>query len=461
MIGSSSSRADCQGKMDGTLRYTADIPYEGMLHGVIVRAPLAHGRIKAITRGPGVDWSRIVYATAADIPGQKNVQMISADMPFLAADEVLYRGEPVALIAAPTLAEAEAARRAVTVEMEALPAILTLEELVRAHQQGGQELYPLSRWTINKEDAAAALAQAEVVLEDCYTTPHQEQAYLEPNAMTAIPEEKGRMRVEGSCQCPVLCGPGGGRHAATPTSSTCTCAASPWAAPSAARRTSPASSAGTPRCWPTSAASRCGWRSRRVEDLATTPKRHPSWVRIRAGARRDGTLCGVEIEIVFDGGAYVTMSPVVLSRGAIHAAGAYFWPAVSIDAVAYRSNTPPSGAFRGFGVPQTIFAIESHIDRLARACGVDPLRLPRAKPPPGGAHHRHLPDPPREREHPGGARGDRCRQQTSRTNIKEGVTPTAPPETAWPGGSVWRCSGTAAGSRAAERPRSPPAWPSI
>ncbi|MFH1131512.1 MAG: molybdopterin cofactor-binding domain-containing protein, partial [Pseudomonadota bacterium] len=110
----------------------------------------------------------------------------------------------------------------------------------------------------------------------------------------------------------------------------------------------------------------------RAEDIAYTTKRHPSWIRIKAGARKDGCLCGVEIEIVFDGGAYATMSPVVLSRGAIHASGAYNWPNAKIEAVAYRTNTPPNGAFRGFGVPQTIFAIESHMDRLAKACGMEP-----------------------------------------------------------------------------------------
>ncbi len=371
MIGSSSTRTDCQGKMDGTLRYTADIPYEGMLHGVIVRAPLAHGRLKAITRGPGVDWSRVVFATAADIPGQKNVQMISADMPFLATDEVLYRGEPVALIAAPTLAEAEAARRAVTVEMEALPVILTLEEQVRAHQEHPEELFQLAHQTINKEDAAAALAQADIILEDCYTTPHQEQAYLEPNVMTAIPEAQGRMRVEGSCQCPYYVAPAVAAMLGTDLKHLHVRGITMGGA-FGGKEDFPSQLGGHAALLAHLSGKPVRMALSRAEDMATTPKRHPSWVRIRAGAKHDGTLCGVEIDIVFDGGAYVTMSPVVLSRGAIHAAGAYTWPAVAVNAVAYRSNTPPSGAFRGFGVPQTIFAIESHMDQLARACNMTP-----------------------------------------------------------------------------------------
>ena len=122
MIGSSQPRPDAQAKIDGTLRYAADVSYPEMLHGAIVRAPLAHGRLRAIRRDPAFEWSGVVFATAEDIPGKRFVQMIAADVPFLAWDEVLYKGEPVALVAAETPERAEAARRAVSVEMEALPA---------------------------------------------------------------------------------------------------------------------------------------------------------------------------------------------------------------------------------------------------------------------------------------------------------------------------------------------------
>jgi CO/xanthine dehydrogenase Mo-binding subunit len=115
----------------------------------------------------------------------------------------------------------------------------------------------------------------------------------------------------------------------------------------------------------------------RTEDIRATTKRHPSVVRHRTGVRRDGTIVGAEIDIVFDGGAYTTLSPVVLSRGILHASGAYRMPAASIRGRAVATNTPPNGAFRGFGAPQTIFAMERQIDRIAAVLGLDPLEVRR------------------------------------------------------------------------------------
>ena len=115
----------------------------------------------------------------------------------------------------------------------------------------------------------------------------------------------------------------------------------------------------------------------RLEDIAATTKRHPARIHVRTGHRRDGTLLATDVDVVMDGGAYVTLSPVVLSRGALHAGGAYRCPNVRIRARCVATNTPPSGAFRGFGVPQTVFAIESHMDRVAAPLKLDPLALRR------------------------------------------------------------------------------------
>lgn len=371
MIGQSQTRTDAHGKLAGSTRYTADRSYPGMLHGVTVRAPLAHGKLKAIVRDPGFDWSRVVFATAESIPGNRFVHMIADDMPFLAWDEVRYKGEPVALCAAESLELAEAARRAVRVEMEPLPAILTLEEQVARHRAGGEGLEELSRWSFGRGDLARALVGAEVVLEDCYTTPHQEQAYLETNAVIAVPEAAGRMRVEGSLQCPYYVAPAVAGMLGTDLDHLHALAL-PMGGAFGGKEDYPSLLAGHAALLARLSGRPVRMVLGRTEDMANTTKRHPSWIRVRAGARKDGSLAGVELEILFDGGAYVTMSPVVLSRGAIHAPGPYAWPAARIEAVAYRSHTPPNGAFRGFGVPQTIFAIESHIDRLARACGLEP-----------------------------------------------------------------------------------------
>jgi len=113
----------------------------------------------------------------------------------------------------------------------------------------------------------------------------------------------------------------------------------------------------------------------RMEDMAATTKRHPSRTRHRTAVGKDGKILGGEIEFTIDGGAYLTLSPVVLSRGAIHAGGPYYWPSVRIHAKAVATNAPPHGAFRGFGAPQSLFAMERHMDRIARAVGLSPVEI--------------------------------------------------------------------------------------
>jgi CO/xanthine dehydrogenase Mo-binding subunit len=115
----------------------------------------------------------------------------------------------------------------------------------------------------------------------------------------------------------------------------------------------------------------------RAEDMAATTKRHPSRTRHRTAVSRDGKLLAAEIEIIIDGGAYATLSATVCSRATIHAAGPYQWPAVRVRSYAVATNTPPSGAFRGFGAPQSLFAMERHMDKIARAVGVTAEELRR------------------------------------------------------------------------------------
>jgi CO/xanthine dehydrogenase Mo-binding subunit len=115
----------------------------------------------------------------------------------------------------------------------------------------------------------------------------------------------------------------------------------------------------------------------RMEDMAATTKRHPSRTRHRTAVSRDGKILGGEIDFTIDGGAYATLSSVVLSRGAIHAGGAYYWPNVRIRAKAVATNAPPHGAFRGFGAPQSLFAMERHMDRIAQTVGLSPVEIRR------------------------------------------------------------------------------------
>ncbi|MBW2735698.1 MAG: xanthine dehydrogenase family protein [Deltaproteobacteria bacterium] len=371
MIGDNKRRKDAHDKMDGSLRYTADVDYPGLWHAATVRAPLAHGRLRGIRQGGNIDWSKLIFATAADIPGTKNVRMIAQDMPFLADDLVRYKGEPVAVVAAPTRAEAQMACRAVEVEMEPLEAILTLDEIVAKHQRGDPDLEVLSQWSFGHGDVEAALESADIVVEGAYTTPHQEQAYLETNAMTAIPEDDGGVCVEGSLQCPYYVAPAVAAMLDVGLDKLHV-RALPMGGAFGGKEDFPSVLGGHVALLAQKAGRPVRIVLDRSEDIAYSTKRHPAWMHIRTGAAKDGTLIAADIDIVFDGGAYATMSPVVLSRGAIHAPGPYRWPVVQVRAVAYRTHTPPNGAFRGFGVPQTAYAIESHMDRLAQVCEVEP-----------------------------------------------------------------------------------------
>jgi len=115
----------------------------------------------------------------------------------------------------------------------------------------------------------------------------------------------------------------------------------------------------------------------RMEDMVATTKRHPSRTRHRTAVSKDGQILGGEIEFTIDGGAYATLSSVVLSRGTIHAGGPYYWPSVRIRAKAVATNTPPHGAFRGFGAPQSLFAMERHMDHIAQVAGISPVEVRR------------------------------------------------------------------------------------
>jgi CO/xanthine dehydrogenase Mo-binding subunit len=113
----------------------------------------------------------------------------------------------------------------------------------------------------------------------------------------------------------------------------------------------------------------------RLEDMVATTKRHPSRTRHRTAVSKDGKILGGEIDFTIDGGAYATLSSVVLSRGTIHAGGPYFWPCVRVLSKAIATNAPPHGAFRGFGAPQSLFAMERHMDRIASVVGLSPVEI--------------------------------------------------------------------------------------
>ncbi|HET9011039.1 MAG TPA: molybdopterin cofactor-binding domain-containing protein, partial [Gemmatimonadaceae bacterium] len=226
--------------------------------------------------------------------------------------------------------------------------------------------------TILKGDVDAAIARADVIVEGTYRTGHQEHVYIETNGVIAVPEDDG-ITVYGSLQCPF--------YALKALKSL-------FGASAKVRvvQTETGGGFGGKEEYPSMIAGHAALLAHksgrpvkiiydRVEDMVATTKRHPSIVRHRTGLTRDGKLVAMDVNVLLDGGAYSTLSGVVLSRGCIHAAGPYRCDDIRIVGRAMMTHTPPNGAFRGFGAPQTEFAVEVHMERIAEALGMDSITL--------------------------------------------------------------------------------------
>jgi CO/xanthine dehydrogenase Mo-binding subunit len=355
-------------KLTGEAKYADDLVFPGAWFGATIRSTEAHARLAGIDLADDFDWSTVVVATAADIPGENIVSLISDDQPVLVpvGGEIQHHAEPLALIAAPDRETLRAAKRALTVRTEPLPA--TFDPVASDHV--------FAHYLIESGDLDAGFAAADLVLEGTYRVGHQEQLYIENNAMIAVPREDGGVTLHGSLQCPYYV------HKALKRA---------LALDDVRAQVIQAETGGGfggkeeyPSILAIHAAIlalKCRKPVRMIydrhEDIVATTKRHPAIVTHRTGVKRDGTLVAQDIEVVMDGGAYCTLTPVVLSRGAIHAGGPYRCPNVRIRARATRTNTPPNGAFRGFGAPQTEFAAETHLNRLAEALAIGPLEVRR------------------------------------------------------------------------------------
>jgi CO/xanthine dehydrogenase Mo-binding subunit len=373
-VGVSCSRIEGWEKVSGTARFTDDIAVPGAWFGDVVRSPVCRGRLREIRFDPAFDWSRVAVVTARTLPGPNVVHMIRDDHPIVAAEEIRFFGEPVALLAAPDRAILAAAMAAVHLDVEELPALLSLDE--------AQERLALSRehvlasYAFSGGDTASAFEEADLVVEGVYRTGHQEHMYLEPQGMIAFPGESGGVEVTGSLQCPYYVHGALTKALALPPERV------------VVRQAVTGGAFGGKEDYPSVLAVQAALLALasgkpvrmildRRTDIGVTTKRHPSLIFHRTGVRKDGTLLGAEIDIYLDGGAYVTLSPVVLSRCMLHACGAYRIPAATVRGWALGTNTPPNGAFRGFGAPQSLFAMERQMDRIAAELGISPLEIRR------------------------------------------------------------------------------------
>src|SRR5436309_3812109 len=360
-------------KLTGRERYVDDLPLDDCLWGMTVRSPVPRGRVTAVRFGADVDWSAFVIVDHRDIPGPNEVILIERDQPVLAAGYVRHVHEPVVLLGHRSREGLRRAVRAVEVVVAPEPPVLDFRVPPRPDQiQYGRDNV-LKRLKIEKGDVERALAQAPAVVSGTYETGAQEHVYLETQGMIAY-LEGDVLVVKGSLQCPyyVLKAL---QHALARDGSLVRVIQTPTGGGFGGKEEFPSHIALHAALLALKGGRPVKLIYDRGEDMAATTKRHPALVRHRTGLTRDGRLLAQDIEVVIDGGAYVTLSPVVLSRAIIHAAGPYACDHVRITGRAMFTNAVPFGAFRGFGAPQSQFAGERHMDVIARTLGMDAVEL--------------------------------------------------------------------------------------
>jgi len=373
-VGIEIPKVDAIEKVLGQAKYGADLSANDPLHLKVVRSPRPHAKLIKIETGESSTVEGFVRVfTAADIPGKNLLGTITKDQPVLAGYRVRYIGDPVALVVAKTAEAAEEAAKKIIILYEDIPSVNNPEEALKPrapliHPNGNL----LIEFNVLKGDAQAGFKDADVIVEETYETTWVDHAYLEPDAGISYLDEKGRVAVV----CPtqnvhydqkevaafldlplervriIQSATGGGFGGRLDITVQCFLALATFHLKRPVRIV-----------------------YSREEVFQVISKRHPLKIRYKSGAKKDGTLTAVEVEILGDTGAYASYGATVGIRSAVHATGPYEIPNVKVKSRMAYTNNPWSGAMRGFGVPQMAFAHESQMDLLAQALGMDPIEI--------------------------------------------------------------------------------------
>ncbi len=377
-VGQRTRRLDAPAKVTGAIKYAADMFMPNMLHMQVLRSPHAHARIvridaEAARAMPGVE----CVLTCDDVPGVDNFGVFIEDQPTLARGVVRYVGEAVVAVAAETLDIARAAVAAIRVEYQELPGLfdphLAMKDgAVQLHAFAPNNICKHTR--IRKGDVDAALAQADLIVEQTYDTQSIEHAYLEPEAGLAYVEADGCVTVQSPSQnithhrhmlarilgrpinkvrmiMSTVGGGFGGKEDMIYQG---------MLALAAIKTRRPVRYVFT-----------------REESIKASAKRHPFNIRYTMGLKRDGRIVATKMVMVADGGAYAMSTPGVMNKAAILGPGPYDIANVWVDSIGVYTNNTPSGAFRAFGAFQSEFATECHLDLCAQRLGMDPVALRR------------------------------------------------------------------------------------
>jgi xanthine dehydrogenase large subunit len=356
------------GHVTGAARYADDLPWlEGELHVVLVGSPVACGRLVGVDASAALEVPGVVAVyTHRDLPGHNSWGPIFADEPVLAGARVEYLGQPVAVVAAETPDAARRGRKLVRVEVVEEPPVLDID----AALERGWFLGPERR--IQRGDLDAGFAAASHVLEGTFRCNGQEHFYFESQAAIAVPGEGGEIRVHSSTQNPTeiqkVCAEalGLGQHQVV-------CEVRRMGGGFGGKETQ-----GTiPAVAAALVAAKTGRAARIVfgkdEDMRNTGKRHPYRCDFRVGCGAEGRITAAELVFHSNGGAFADLSTAVMERTLLHADNAYFLANVSVRGRVCRTNLPPNTAFRGFGGPQAMAAIEQVMERIAAHLGRDAL----------------------------------------------------------------------------------------
>jgi len=376
IVGTSVLRKEGIAKVRGAARYIDDTSFPGMIFGATVRSAIPRGRILNIKFDDGIPWNEFTIVSAKDIPGENTIALINRDWPCLASEFINHPEEPILLLGHSDRHLLTKAVNAVRVEYEVLPSIHSIEESEWGDIIVWGENNVFKSFQINKGDVDGTWAKADFIVEGEYTTGAQEHLYIENNGVIADFTPDTGLTIWGSMQCPFYVHKSLLAISALPEDKV------------RIIQVETGGAFGGKEDYPSMIGAHAALLAMkaqrpvkivydRMEDMVATTKRHPSRTRIRTAVTKDGKLLGADIEFTLDGGAYSTLSPTVLSRGTIHAGGPYFWPNIRVRSKAFATSCPPHGAFRGFGAPQSLFAMERHMDRVANALGLPPEELRR------------------------------------------------------------------------------------
>lgn len=376
VVGHRMPRPDARAKVTGKAVFAGDLYFDNMLYAKVLRSEYPHARILGVATGSAKALAGVAAVlTANDVPGAKNHGLAREDWPVLAYDKVRYVGDAVAVVAAESEEIAQEAAKLIEVEYKPLPVVSSAEEALASdaplvHDDGNI----LEHIQLNQGDVEKGFEEADVIVEHEYRTPRGDHAFLEPEAAVGLIDDDGRVVVYVGSQIPFsdraqiaasldipedqvrviqtkVGGAFGGKE---------DIAAQIHVALLAKATGRPVKLVYT-----------------REESLIAHPKRHECLIRLKTGARKDGTLVAAEAFLIGDSGAYASLGPYVMTRAATHSLGPYAVPNAKVDCYAMYTNNPPAGAYRGFGAPQAHFAAETQVDILAEKLGISPLELRR------------------------------------------------------------------------------------